>query len=604
MGARFVFAVATLLLIGCKDGTLASRRTVDAQSQASAADASLTARRLWSGPAVDSLGSPSPDGKFLSFVDWSTGDLALRALETGHTRSIVKTRGDVSEFAYRSVFSPDGKQVAYGFFDGEQYDLRLVGIDGSAPRTIFRRTESLDVIPAAWSPDGTQILAAVRLKDRTSQIALVNAATGATRILKTLGWQYPSQLAFSPDGRYVAYDFARDDLSTKRDIAVLAADGESETPIAAHNGNDRVLGWSPDGRLFFSSDRDGTPAVWAVRVTNGRAAANPVRLNVDLWRLERALGFDQNGTFYYSVTPTVADLYVATVDPISFKVMTPPQPVVADDGDTHGPGAWSPDGRLLAYLVSDEAVSVRFSRLIIRSLETGDQRIVQPALPDLRSVQWFPDGRSLLVGGTDLKGRQGFYRVDSQSGVFDALRLRAPDAPNIFGPSLSPDGSTLFFRTFADAKGDLALVMARDLRTGTEREVYRFAGSMGWPSMSPDGTQLAVAVTERASRRLSIAVVPAVGGKARTVVTLPEGYLMLGNRGRVLWGPNDNLIFMPASKERAEVWSVRLDSGAATTLDLQLPAMMQPDLHPDGRRLLFRAGEVTDEIWALSSSSR
>jgi hypothetical protein len=52
------------------------------------------------------------------------------------------------------------------------------------------------------------------------------------------------------------------------------------------------------------------------------------------------------------------------------------------------------------------------------------------------------------------------------------------------------------------------------------------------------------------------------------------------------------------------VWSVRLDTGAATTLDLQLPAMMQPDLHPDGRRLLFRAGEVTDEIWALSSSSR
>ena len=101
-----------------------------------------------------------------------------------------------------------------------------------------------------------------------------------------------------------------------------------------------------------------------------------------------------------------------------------------------------------------------------------------------------------------------------------------------------------------------------------------------------------------------MAVVPTTGGKARTVATLPEGYVMLGNRGRVLWGPNNNLIFMPASKQRAEVWSVRLDGGAATTLDLQLPAMMQPDLHPDGRRLLFRAGEVTEEIWALSSSSR
>ena len=66
------------------------------------------------------------------------------------------------------------------------------------------------------------------------------------------------------------------------------------------------------------------------------------------------LGFDKNGVFYYSVNPTVADLYVATIDPTSLKVTTAPQPVVAEDGGTHGPGAWSADGRLLAYLVSNE----------------------------------------------------------------------------------------------------------------------------------------------------------------------------------------------------------------------------------------------------------
>jgi Tol biopolymer transport system component len=603
MRARLVFAMATLVLVGCRDGTLTGRRTIEAESQTTAADSSLTTRRLWSGPGVDSLGSPSPDGKVLSFIDWTTGNLALRDLASGQTQSIVKTRGDLTEFAYFSVFSPDGKRLAYGFFDGEQYDLRLIGIDGSAPRTVFRRTESLDVIPSAWSPDGTQILSVVRWKDRTSQIALINAESGATRMLKTLGWQYPSKLAFSPDGRYIAYDFARADTSTKRDIAILAADGGAEAPVAAHDANDRVLGWSPDGQLFFSSDRDGSPAVWAVRITNGRAAAQPVRLKVDLWRLENPLGFDKNGVFYYSVTPTVADLYVATIDPTSLKVTTAPQPVVADDGDTHGPGAWSPDGRWLAYLVSDEAVSVRFSRVIIRSLETGDQRIVQPQLPDLRSVQWFPDGRSLLVGGVDLKGRSGFYRVDAQSGALDVLRLRAPDAPNIFGPSLSPDGATMYFRTSADAKGDISLVMARDLRSGTEREVYRFSGPIGWPSTSPDGTQLAFAVTERASRRISIVTVPATGGKARTVLALPEGYAMLGNRGRVLWGPNDTLIFMAGAKQGVEAWSVRLDGSAATKLDLNLPAMMQPQLHPDGRRLLFRAGEMTEEIWALQPST-
>ena len=121
-------------------------------------------------------------------------------------------------------------------------DLRVVGTDGSAPRTVFRRTESLDIIPMAWSPDGVRILATVRWKDATSQIALINAGSGATRMLKTLGWQYPSNFAFSPDGRYIAYDFTRDNASTRHDIAILAADGGADAPIASHDGDDRVLG--------------------------------------------------------------------------------------------------------------------------------------------------------------------------------------------------------------------------------------------------------------------------------------------------------------------------------------------------------------------------
>jgi Tol biopolymer transport system component len=603
MGARFVFALATLVLIGC-DGALTGRRALDAESQSAAADSSLTTRRLWSGRGVDSLGSPSPDGKHLSFVDWATGDLALRDLATGQTHSIVKTRGDLSEFAYYSAISPDSKRVAYSFFDGEVYDLRVAGIDGSAPRNVFRRTESLDVNVAAWSPDSTQILATVRWKDATSQIALINGESGAVRTLKTLGWQYPSKLAFSPDGRYIAYDFPQDGSSTKRDIAILAADGGADTPLSPHDGNDRVLGWNPDGRLFFSSDRDGTPAVWAVGVANGRASADPVRLKMDLWRFERALGFDKNGVFYYSVNPTVGDLYVATIDPASLKVTTAAQPVTAEDGQTHGPGAWSPDGRFLAYLVSDEATSVSFTAVIIRSLETGDQRILTPQLTQLATVRWFPDGRSLLVRATDLKGRQGFFRVDAQSAAVALIRLRSNDAPNIIGPSLSPDGTTLYFRTSADAKHQVALVIAHDLRSGAEREVYRFSGPLGWPSPSRDGKQLAFAAIEPSSGQTSIVVVPTTGGNARTVFALPKGYAMPQNRGFVLWGSSDNLIFTPTNAKRAaEVWSVRLDGSGAQQLDLNLAAMMQPQLHPDGRRLLFRTGEVTKEIWAMHPSS-
>ena len=38
------------------------------------------ARAVWTGPEVNLLGAPSRDGRWLSFVDRSTGNLALRSL--------------------------------------------------------------------------------------------------------------------------------------------------------------------------------------------------------------------------------------------------------------------------------------------------------------------------------------------------------------------------------------------------------------------------------------------------------------------------------------------------------------------------------------------
>src|SRR5262249_29806938 len=46
-----------------------------ASAPAKGAASGLVARQVWAGPDVDTLGSISPDGRFLSFTDWTTGDL-------------------------------------------------------------------------------------------------------------------------------------------------------------------------------------------------------------------------------------------------------------------------------------------------------------------------------------------------------------------------------------------------------------------------------------------------------------------------------------------------------------------------------------------------
>src|SRR5712691_3992072 len=52
-------------------------------------NAGIVTRQVWTGPNVDTYGSVSPDGRVLSFTDWSTGDLALHDLTTGQDRRLT-----------------------------------------------------------------------------------------------------------------------------------------------------------------------------------------------------------------------------------------------------------------------------------------------------------------------------------------------------------------------------------------------------------------------------------------------------------------------------------------------------------------------------------
>ena len=149
-------------------------------------------RQVWAGAEVDDLGSPSPDGRVLSFVDWETGDLAIRNLETGEKQRVTKKGSweESGEFALFSIFSPDGKQIAYNWLNKDDiFDLRLIASDGSGQRVLHRDDTSVYVGPLDWSPDGKQILAQFIGQDYNNQLAVVSADDGSKRLLKELGWR-------------------------------------------------------------------------------------------------------------------------------------------------------------------------------------------------------------------------------------------------------------------------------------------------------------------------------------------------------------------------------------------------------------------------------
>jgi Tol biopolymer transport system component len=85
-------------------------------------DGKTVARLLWGAPDADTSGEVSPDGRYLSYVDWvKGGDLAIRDLKTGQTRWLTNKGGweKSGDFALNPRWSPDGKRVAYAWSIGQ-----------------------------------------------------------------------------------------------------------------------------------------------------------------------------------------------------------------------------------------------------------------------------------------------------------------------------------------------------------------------------------------------------------------------------------------------------------------------------------------------------
>jgi Tol biopolymer transport system component len=578
----------------------------------------LELRRVWSGSTANLYpSSPSPDGRSISEIDWDTGDLAVIDLEAGRMRRVTD-KGPWTkspDFAEFSVFSPDGERIAYTWFNGKVggYEIRSIRPDGSDMRVLIPHEEDVTYIAAAdWSSDGRSILVTALRADRTSQIGVVSVSDGSYRQLKTTDWRHPSVSAFSPDGRYVAYDLPSDAKDPdQRDIFLLAtAGGGGEVALVTGAADDRLLGWLPDGAgILYHSRTPESRTIWALRVENGEPVGKPQLVRPDVWQIH-PFGFSRNALFY-GVDVERPQIHVASVDLASGLVLTQPAPI-GDPSEGRGHDvAWSPDGRSVAYLT--ERGGFRGARLVIRSVTGELQRQIAVPLSNPRKTQWTPDGAAVLMYGVDDEGRGGIHRIELRTGGAKPLLTHSPSNEEaMFFYALSPDGRTLYRRR---AKGrpfwtvDQEIV-AHDLERGESKVLLRVPpGRM--LSVSPDGKWLAYTTENLERQEFGIMVVSTKGGEPRLIhrPVFPKQ----ANRGALAWAPDGrSLVFHDVTSDGATgVWQLSLDGGSPRLLldtkrlspmssseDRPFPADLR--LSPDGRHLAFESGRSRQEIWMMS----
>ncbi len=223
-------------------------------------------------PGVQDNPSISPDGTHVvvDIADTRSNNVDVWLKSTaglGDTRFTFDPAEDVG-----GVWSPDGKQIAWRSVPDTAMLLVKPANGLAGDRVIARLNDSDDLVPNAWTHDGTQVL--VTYQTDSESLLLFNAATGArTPILATKDSNQTNG-QFSPDGRWLAY---ASDESGDWEVYVTSFPALSGKWQISRGGGSEPR-WNPDGKeIFYIATNSFLNAV-PVSSAEGFSSGTPVPL--------------------------------------------------------------------------------------------------------------------------------------------------------------------------------------------------------------------------------------------------------------------------------------------------------------------------------------
>jgi len=602
------FAAATLLaFVTLASGPIRIPTTALAQPSDG-----IINRQVWTAPDMGNIeGAPSPDGKYLSFVDWDTGDLAIHDLETGTNRHLTdKGPWEKSDaFALFSRWSPDGGQIAYDWIAGADkgMDLRVIESEGGKSRVLGHYEKDEWVQTYDWSPDGRQILICLEKKDDTQQIVLVSATDGSASVVKTFERQarFPQAMRFSRDGRYIAYDQPQEENAPEHDIFLISVDGSNEVPLVKHPAHDLLLGWPTNGEgILFASDRTGSLDLWFLPVSAGKAQGAPELVKRGVEEIV-PLGFTHGGSFYYAQGQWMLDVYVAKMDRESGKILAPPEKAVRRFEGANSWPEYSLDGKYLAYVSTRSRAfqaAVHPNVVCIRSLETGKEREFSTKFKRLAGPGWSPDGQFVYLAAWDDQG-MGIYRVNAQNGEFTPIVRTEPPA-SLQAHEVSPDGN-IFIYERQDKPKEPFRIFSRDLTTGEQKQLYAGDPESGRLSisLSPDGRRLAFINLDK---KKALRVMPASGGEPKELLRFEEERSYFST---IEWTADGKYVLFPrlhSTKDKQQFALLRIaaEGGEPQEINLVMAHFENLSAHPGGEHLALSSPGFTRKfptVWVMEN---
>ena len=325
--AALAAAIVTLAAFGA---LLATRREPGESSQ-------VAIRRIAWGNEIAAPGSVSRDGRSICYTTTlrdGRQSIIVRNVVTGKSQLVTPELPVGGAYRFAKL-SPDGSRLAF-IIDGAGRtgdQLYTVPVNGAGAPHALHRDPDVDVLgPLDWSPDSRRIVATLHRRGETdTQIVEFGLDTSTFRTIKVLNggldgpWRVPAP-TFSPDGRNIAYSYPPEDRDGPSDIFLAPTAGGKEHTIVADPANDRIIGWSEDGRIVFASNRAGTRDLWAMPVHNGQASGPPLLVQRNLADAI-PLGVTRSGSFFYQTNQDFEDVNLVQLSASAREVISGPASV-------------------------------------------------------------------------------------------------------------------------------------------------------------------------------------------------------------------------------------------------------------------------------------